>query len=462
MKELKRAKPALVIGVGGCVASQEGAAITKRAPYVDVVFGPQTLHRLPQLIAARRASGVPQVDIRFPEIEKFDHLPPATVDCAVDGPTAFVSIMEGCSKYCSFCVVPYTRGEEVLARLRRRADGGRRPRGAGRAKKSRCSGRTSTRIARRCRMPGTRRPRSTRASRTSRRCSSTSPTSPASSASATRRRIRRNSRSGSSTRMPGIPKLVSQLHLPVQSGSDRILMAMKRGYTTLEYKSIVRRLRAVRPDLSLSTDIIVGFPGETDADFDGHDEADRRRRLRRRVSRSSTARGPARRRRRCPTTSTPKTKLAQARSACRPRPTASRVADQPSRWWVRASASLSKARRARTSDRALWAVPTTIASSTSCRRIRCAVAGRRFRSTSTSRSRYPHSLRGSLVARSRDARRSPPEGTRPSITSPTSTTHASRTSAGVLDENLRQIEAAFDVTIKRRGARFTIGGSAGR
>jgi tRNA-2-methylthio-N6-dimethylallyladenosine synthase len=258
VKDLKRTKPGLVIGVGGCVASQEGAAITKRAPYVDVVFGPQTLHRLPQLIEARRATGVAQVDIRFPEIEKFDHLPPATVD----GATAFVSIMEGCSKYCSFCVVPYTRGEEVsrgfddvLAEIAGLAAQG--------VKEVTLLGQNvnaysapmpdavdaddradfATLLEYTAEIPGIERIRYTTSH----------------PKEFTQRLIDAYAR---------IPKLVSQLHLPVQSGSDRILMAMKRGYTVLEYKSIVRRLRAVRPDLSLSTDLIVGFPGETDADFE--------------------------------------------------------------------------------------------------------------------------------------------------------------------------------------------------
>ena len=258
VKELKRAKPGLVIGVGGCVASQEGAAITKRAPYVDVVFGPQTLHRLPQLIAARRASGVPQVDIRFPEIEKFDHLPPAVTD----GATAFVSIMEGCSKYCSFCVVPYTRGEEVsrgfgdvlteIAGLA--AQGVKEVTLLGQnvnayaaplpdADPDEDHADFATLLEYVAEMPGLERIRYTTSH----------------PKEFTQRLIDAYAR---------IPKLVSQLHLPVQSGSDRILMAMKRGYTVLEYKSIVRRLRAVRPDLSLSTDLIVGFPGETDADFE--------------------------------------------------------------------------------------------------------------------------------------------------------------------------------------------------
>ena len=257
VKALKLARPSLVIGVGGCVASQEGAAITKRAPYVDVVFGPQTLHRLPALIEARRATGRPQVDISFPEIEKFDHLPPATVD----GATAFVSIMEGCSKYCSFCVVPYTRGEEVsrgfddvLTEIAGLAAQGVRevtllgqnvnayvaPMPDATTADDRADFATLLEYV--AEIPGIERIRYTTSH----------------PKEFTQRLIDAYAR---------IPKLVSHLHLPVQSGSDRILMAMKRGYTVLEYKSIVRRLRAVRPDLSLSTDLIIGFPGETEADF---------------------------------------------------------------------------------------------------------------------------------------------------------------------------------------------------
>ena len=258
VKALKLAKPDLVIGVGGCVASQEGAAITKRAPYVDVVFGPQTLHRLPALIEARRATGRPQVDISFPEIEKFDHLPPATVE----GATAFVSIMEGCSKYCSFCVVPYTRGEEVsrgfedvLTEIAGLAAQGVRevtllgqnvnayvaPMPEATDADDRADFATLLEYV--AEIPGIERIRYTTSH----------------PKEFTQRLIDAYAR---------LPKLVSHLHLPVQSGSDRILMAMKRGYTVLEYKSIIRRLRAVRPDLCLSTDIIVGFPGETDADFE--------------------------------------------------------------------------------------------------------------------------------------------------------------------------------------------------
>src|SRR5574340_1231684 len=178
VRHLKQANPELIIGVGGCVASQEGAAIVARAPFVDVVFGPQTLHRLPELIAKKRETGRAQVDISFPEIEKFDHLPPARVE----GGAAFVSVMEGCSKYCTFCVVPYTRGAEVSR--------------------------------------------------------------------------------------PFDDVIAEVADLPVQSGSDRILAAMKRGHSVLEFKSIVRKLREQRPDLCLSSDFIVGFPGETEADFE--------------------------------------------------------------------------------------------------------------------------------------------------------------------------------------------------
>jgi len=255
VKHLKQINPNLVIGVGGCVASQEGEAIVKRAPYVDVVFGPQTLHRLPDLIARRRAEGRSQVDISFPEIEKFDAMPAPRVE----GVSAFVSIMEGCSKYCSFCVVPYTRGEEVsrpfddvLVEVADLADQG--------VKEVTLLGQNVN--AYRGRMgdtseiadfallleyvhdvPGIERIRYT----TSHPREMTARISDA---------------------YARLPKLVSFLHLPVQSGSDRVLAAMKRGYTTLEFKSVVRRLRAARPGLTLSSDFIVGFPGETEADFD--------------------------------------------------------------------------------------------------------------------------------------------------------------------------------------------------
>jgi tRNA-2-methylthio-N6-dimethylallyladenosine synthase len=243
------------IGVGGCVASQEGAAIIARAPYVDVVFGPQTLHRLPELLHERERAGQPQVDISFPEIEKFDHLPPARVD----GATAFVSIMEGCSKYCSYCVVPYTRGEEVnrplddvLVEIAGLADQGVREVTLLGQNVNAYRGRMGDTaeiadfallIEYIAEIPGIERIRYT----------TSHPNE------FTPRLIEAYAR---------VPKLVSHLHLPVQHGSDRILMAMKRGYTAMEYKSTVRKLRAIRPGLSLSSDFIVGFPGETDADFD--------------------------------------------------------------------------------------------------------------------------------------------------------------------------------------------------
>jgi tRNA-2-methylthio-N6-dimethylallyladenosine synthase len=252
----------VLIGVGGCVASQEGAAIIARAPYVDLVFGPQTLHRLPAMLAQRKLQQRPQVDISFPEIEKFDHLPPARVD----GASAFVSIMEGCSKYCSYCVVPYTRGEEVsrpfddvLVEVAGLADQGVKEvtllgqnvnayRGT-MGDKDR-SGKGSAEIADFAllieyvaEIPGIERIRYT----------TSHPNE------FTQRLIEVYA---------SVPKLVSHLHLPVQHGADRILMAMKRGYTAMEYKSTVRKLRAVRPGISLSSDFIVGFPGETEADFD--------------------------------------------------------------------------------------------------------------------------------------------------------------------------------------------------
>ena len=252
VKHLK--EKGVLIGVGGCVASQEGEEIIKRAPFVDVVFGPQTLHRLPELLNARAAKAKPQVDISFPEIEKFDHLPPARVE----GASAFVSIMEGCSKYCSYCVVPYTRGEEVsrpfedvLVEVAGLADQG--------VKEVTLLGQNvnayrgkmgdtdeiadfALLIEYVAEIPGIERIRYT----------TSHPNE------FTQRLIDVYAR---------VPQLVSHLHLPVQHGSDRILMAMKRGYTAMEYKSIIRRLRAVRPDLSLSSDFIVGFPGETEDDF---------------------------------------------------------------------------------------------------------------------------------------------------------------------------------------------------
>ena len=243
----------VMIGVGGCVASQEGAAIVERAPYVDVVFGPQTLHRLPQMLQARRDQRRPQVDISFPEIEKFDHLPPAKVE----GASAFVSIMEGCSKYCSYCVVPYTRGEEVsrpfddvLTEIAGLADQGVMEINLLGQNVNAYRGRMGDTaevadlallLEYAAEIPGIRRLRFT--------TSHPNEFSP--------RLIEAYGK---------IPQLVNHLHLPVQHGSDRILMAMKRGYTALEFKSIVRKLRAIRPDLRLASDFIVGFPGETDED----------------------------------------------------------------------------------------------------------------------------------------------------------------------------------------------------
>jgi tRNA-2-methylthio-N6-dimethylallyladenosine synthase len=254
LRELKLIRPDMVIGVGGCVASQEGDAIIKRAPYVDLVFGPQTLHRLPDLLNEYRSTGRSQVDISFPEIEKFDHLPPAKVD----GPTAFVSIMEGCSKYCSYCVVPYTRGEEVSRRFEdvlaevaglaaqgvreitllgqnvnafrgEMADGGIADFALLIEYIAEIDGIERIRFV-------TSHPKEF-----------------------TQRLIDVYAK---------VPKLVDHLYLPAQHGSDRILAAMKRGYTSLEYKSIIRRLREVRPNIAVSSDFIVGFPGETDADFE--------------------------------------------------------------------------------------------------------------------------------------------------------------------------------------------------
>jgi len=252
VKHLKRANPRLMIAVGGCVASQEGAAIVARAPYVDVVFGPQTLHRLPELLERRRASGRPQVDISFPEIEKFDHLPQPRAQ----GAQAFVSIMEGCSKYCSFCVVPYTRGEEVsrpfddvvaevsalaasgvreVTLLGQNVNAWRGTIGGARADFAELLYYVSE-------IQGIERIRYTTSH----------------PREFTQRLIDAHA---------GLAKLAPHVHLPVQSGSDRVLAAMKRGYTSLEYRSIVRRLRKARPELSLSSDFIVGFPGETEADF---------------------------------------------------------------------------------------------------------------------------------------------------------------------------------------------------
>ena len=253
VKHLK--KKGVQIAVGGCVASQEGEAIIARAPYVDVVFGPQTLHRLPELLNQRRDLKKPQVDISFPEIEKFDHLPPARVE----GSSAFVSIMEGCSKYCSYCVVPYTRGEEInrplddvlteVAGLV--AQGVKEITLLGQNVNAYRGnmGNTSEMadfallIEYIAEIPGVERIRYT----------TSHPNE------FTQRLIDVYAK---------VPQLVSHLHLPVQHGSDRILMAMKRGYTAMEYKSTIRKLRAVRPDISMSSDFIVGFPGETEEDFD--------------------------------------------------------------------------------------------------------------------------------------------------------------------------------------------------
>jgi tRNA-2-methylthio-N6-dimethylallyladenosine synthase len=254
VKHLKAANPRLLIGVGGCVASQEGAAIVARAPYVDVVFGPQTLHRLPQMIDARRGTGKPQVDVSFPEIEKFDSLPPARAE----GATAFVSVMEGCSKYCTFCVVPYTRGEEVsrpfedvlieVAELAQQAVKevtllgqnvnayrGVTPEGA--------AADLALLLEYVAAIPGIERIRYT--------------------TSHPREFTQRLADVHAS-----IPQLAPHVHLPVQAGSDRVLAAMKRGYTVLEYKAIVRRLRAACPAISITSDFIVGFPGEGDSDFE--------------------------------------------------------------------------------------------------------------------------------------------------------------------------------------------------
>ena len=260
VRHLKQANPNLIIGVGGCVASQEGAAIVQRAPYVDLVFGPQTLHRLPAMMEKRRASGRPQVDISFPEIEKFDHLPPSRVE----GATAFVSIMEGCSKYCTFCVVPYTRGEEVsrpladvLAEVAHLAGEGVKEVtllgqnvNAYRGQMDPDDGAHLRELADFAlllelvaEVPGIERIRFTTSH----------------PREFTPRLIDAYAR---------IPKLVSYLHLPVQSGSDRILAAMKRGYTALEYKSIIRRIKEARPDISIASDFIVGFPGEDESDFE--------------------------------------------------------------------------------------------------------------------------------------------------------------------------------------------------
>jgi len=251
VRHLKQGRPDVMIAVGGCVASQEGPALVARAPFVDVVFGPQTLHRLPQLLQQRRASGRPQVDVSFPEIEKFDHLPPARVS----GATAFVSIMEGCSKYCSFCVVPYTRGEEVsrpfedvVAEIDELVKQGVKEVtllgqnvNAWRGTIDGKAADFAELLHYVCELDLERVRYTTSHPR-----------------EFTQRLIDAHG---------ALDKLAPHVHLPVQSGSDRVLAAMKRGYTTLEYRSIVRRLRQARPQISLTSDFIVGFPGETAADF---------------------------------------------------------------------------------------------------------------------------------------------------------------------------------------------------
>jgi tRNA-2-methylthio-N6-dimethylallyladenosine synthase len=255
LRELKKSKPDLLIGVGGCVASQEGQQIVSRAPYVDVVFGPQTLHRLSDLIAQRRKTGIPQVDISFPEIEKFDHLPASRQTRG----SAYVSIMEGCSKYCSYCVVPYTRGEEVsrpfddvLTEVAGLASQGVKEIVLLGQNVNAYLGKMGSTdeiadfallIEYIAEIPGVERIRFTTSH----------------PKEFTQRLVDVYTK---------VPKLVSHLHLPVQHGSDSMLSAMKRGYTALEYKSIIRKMRAVRPDLTLSSDFIVGFPGETEADFE--------------------------------------------------------------------------------------------------------------------------------------------------------------------------------------------------
>jgi len=254
MRPLKQARPGLIIGVGGCVASQEGETIVKRAPYVDIVFGPQTLHRLPQMIAERRASGRSQVDISFPEIEKFDHLPAAQTTAG----SAFVSIMEGCSKFCTYCVVPYTRGDEVsrpfddvmheVKTLVTQGVGeitllGQNVNAYCGAMNDGDTVDLAFLLQAIAALEGVQRLRYTTSH----------------PREMTGRLIDLYATQ---------PKLASHLHLPVQSGSDRVLAAMKRGYTVLEYKSLIRKLRAARPDIVLTSDFIVGFPGETEQDFE--------------------------------------------------------------------------------------------------------------------------------------------------------------------------------------------------
>jgi tRNA-2-methylthio-N6-dimethylallyladenosine synthase len=252
-RQLKKARPGLIIGVGGCVASQEGEGITQRAPYVDLVFGPQTLHRLPDMIRELQQTGRSVVDISFPEIEKFDRMP----EPRAEGATAFVSIMEGCSKYCTFCVVPYTRGEEVsrpfdsvMSEIRSLAAQGVREINllgqnvnayAGEMDGTSCD--LATLIYCVAEIDGIERIRFT-----------------------TSHPVEFKDSLVEAYR--DVPKLANYLHLPVQAGSDRVLAAMKRGYTSLEYKQKIRKLRAVRPDISISSDFIVGFPGETERDFE--------------------------------------------------------------------------------------------------------------------------------------------------------------------------------------------------
>ena len=261
VRHLKQANPNLMIAVGGCVASQEGGAIVERAPYVDVVFGPQTLHRLPELLARRRASGLPQVDVSFPEIEKFDHLPAASGGDFPSRASAFVSIMEGCSKYCSFCVVPYTRGPElsrpfddVIAEIAGLAAQGVKEvtllgqnvnawRGTIGEMRDGAPADFAELLHYVNEIQGIERIRYTTSH----------------PREFTQRLIDAHGE---------IPALAAHVHLPVQSGSDRVLAAMKRGYTTLEYRSIIRRLRKAKPEISISSDFIVGFPGETDTDFE--------------------------------------------------------------------------------------------------------------------------------------------------------------------------------------------------
>jgi tRNA-2-methylthio-N6-dimethylallyladenosine synthase len=254
LRELKVNKPDLLIGVGGCVASQEGKHIVTRAPYVDIVFGPQTLHRLPELINERRKTGIPQVDISFPEIEKFDNLPPAKVE----GGSAYVSIMEGCSKYCTYCVVPYTRGEEVsrpfddvlteVAGLTQQGVqeihllGQNVNAYRGTISNSSDIADFAMLLEYVAEIPGVERIRFTTSH----------------PKEFTQRLIDAYAK---------IPQLVDHLHLPVQHGSDRVLAGMKRGYTVLEYKSLIKKLKLVRPNITLSSDFIVGFPGETEEDF---------------------------------------------------------------------------------------------------------------------------------------------------------------------------------------------------